>query len=148
MLCSFQACNSEEDGLFGFDVNSDGSGQRYVLLIFMKMVSCCSLSGSYAVKQFVPLDVGIWMLLSDKIMRQIMHWVQMAQCCHSLPNVPRFRAFKWTAKKSFGLLYDVCHCQLSLPSKRLASLHLALIGYFSTRYSFDWYLIYTTWNLC
>lgn len=32
---TFQACNSEEDGLFSFDVNSDGSGHRYVLLIFL-----------------------------------------------------------------------------------------------------------------
>lgn len=32
---TFQACNIEEDGLLSFDVNSDGSGQRFVLVIFM-----------------------------------------------------------------------------------------------------------------
>lgn len=30
----FQACDSEDDGLFGFDLHSDGDGQRYVFLIF------------------------------------------------------------------------------------------------------------------
>lgn len=30
-----QACDSEEDGLFGFDLHSDGDGQRHVILIFM-----------------------------------------------------------------------------------------------------------------
>lgn len=28
-LSSLQACDSEEDGLFAFDMHSDGSGQRY-----------------------------------------------------------------------------------------------------------------------
>lgn len=28
-----QACDSEEDGLFSFDVHSDGEGRRYVLFI-------------------------------------------------------------------------------------------------------------------
>ncbi|KAG5557983.1 hypothetical protein RHGRI_008030 [Rhododendron griersonianum] len=31
-----QACNSEEDGLFGFDMHSDGGGQRFVLIIFLR----------------------------------------------------------------------------------------------------------------
>lgn len=26
---TIQACNSEEDGLFGFDLHSDGGGQRF-----------------------------------------------------------------------------------------------------------------------
>lgn len=34
---TFQACNIEEDGLFSFDVNSDGSGQKYVLFIVMNV---------------------------------------------------------------------------------------------------------------
>jgi hypothetical protein len=37
-------------------------------------------------------------------------------------------------KKFSALLYDVCHSQLKMPLKRLVSLHLALIGYFSIRY--------------
>lgn len=38
MLCTIitlQGCNSEEDGLFGFDLHSDGNGQRFVLLTLL-----------------------------------------------------------------------------------------------------------------
>lgn len=39
LLCTYsnvipQACDSEEDGLFAFDLHSDGDGQRYVLSSF------------------------------------------------------------------------------------------------------------------
>lgn len=30
----FQACDTEDDGLFGFDLHSDGDGQRCAFLIF------------------------------------------------------------------------------------------------------------------
>jgi hypothetical protein len=49
---TLQACNSEEDGLFAFDVHSDGSGLKYIKKI-------CSLLLSYVIKRPLSLDVGI-----------------------------------------------------------------------------------------
>lgn len=33
-----KACDGEEDGIFGFDMHSDGDGQRYVSGIFLKLL--------------------------------------------------------------------------------------------------------------
>lgn len=49
------------------------------------------------------------------------------------------------AKKYSGLPCDVCHSQLSQPLRRLVSLHLASIGYFSIRY---WKMIFKTNPVC
>lgn len=37
-----QACDSEEDGLFGFDLHSDGDGQRHVIIMFLTKKSFTS----------------------------------------------------------------------------------------------------------
>ncbi|KAK4583709.1 hypothetical protein RGQ29_021722 [Quercus rubra] len=41
-----QACDSEEDGLFGFDLHSDGEGQRYTFHKAITHYSCIKMNGN------------------------------------------------------------------------------------------------------
>lgn len=59
IIITLQACNSEEDGLFGFDLHSNGDGQRYVLLILLEKKKRSLLPVSYVIKHLLSLHVGI-----------------------------------------------------------------------------------------
>ncbi|KAG4906112.1 hypothetical protein JHK85_058338 [Glycine max] len=49
-----QACNSEEDGLFGFDLHSDGSGQRHLNASIKANKSNNALDSNGSVVGFPP----------------------------------------------------------------------------------------------
>ncbi|XP_027342462.1 3-oxoacyl-[acyl-carrier-protein] synthase 3 A, chloroplastic-like [Abrus precatorius] len=49
-----QACNSEEDGLFGFDLHSDGSGQRHLNAVIKEDESNSALDSNGSVFGFPP----------------------------------------------------------------------------------------------
>lgn len=57
-----QACDSEEDGLFGFDLHSDGDGQRY-------MVLC-----PFLFFQFKIFFITIWILLLHDECKLEFYW--------------------------------------------------------------------------